>query len=224
MSGYTKSGIKWRVLANNTTADDYGNKGILLLADQALFADTFNVTGGGNQWRKGDNTDSSKIRKDLTSVTDGSESSAVAVPKKTVINADGTIEWGSFAGDAFNAKEYAAIADTTHDAGGETSSGHDISTTDKLFLLSYEEAKNTAYGFSDNLKRRATPTDLARNVKMYDNTGVACVETSGAAWWWLRSPGNAGSAARYVDSYGNVGVGTSVGHFDGPVRAALNLD
>ena len=59
-------------------------------------------------------------------------------------------------------------------------------TVDKVFLLSYGEVTNSAYGFAsnsstDDAARRVTVSDYARSIGSYINY-------SGCGYWWLRSP------------------------------------
>ncbi|MBQ0054679.1 MAG: hypothetical protein KBS54_00825, partial [Synergistaceae bacterium] len=175
---YNYEGIKWRVLSNDQTGT--GTKQVFLMSDQGLYADQFNSSVlMGNKWS------TSEVRATLTGLELGAASN-------TVEYAD--LNTPSFAYDAFNAKEYAAIADTTHTAGGDCT-GKDIESTDKLFLLSYEEVNNTDYGFENtdlcmpSDTRRAPATEMAQHVKMYGNTKAADVD-DGNSYWWLRSPGD----------------------------------
>ena len=192
---YNKEGIKWRVLANDnndgSTTNPYGGtKQIFLLSDQGLYADQFNSnTNMGNKWS------TSEIRATLTGLASGAASN-------TVEYAD--LNTASFAKDAFSAKEYAAIANTSHKAGGSYSNGA-VSSTDKIFLLSRDEAINTDYGFTDSTsatdKRKARATEMAKHVKMYGNSEVAYVSSSNSnSPWWLRSPGSDDDGAYYVKS------------------------
>ena len=52
-------------------------------------------------------------------------------------------------------------------------------TTDKVFLLSYEEADTY---FESNAARKASPTEYAKT------QGVETISTQNC-WWWLRTPG-----------------------------------
>ncbi|MDO4988682.1 MAG: hypothetical protein Q4E17_06650, partial [Synergistes sp.] len=100
---WKKEGILWRVLANNTDPGD-GSTGVLLLSDQGLYADKFNPRGSNdNKWV------SSDIRETLTGLDKQEASTGKAYDQ---------LKEQSFAHDAFNPKEYAAIANTTHIAGG----------------------------------------------------------------------------------------------------------
>ena len=67
-----------------------------------------------------------------------------------------------------------------------------ITTTDKIYLLSAAEAKNTAYGFSSDataydIARRAQGSDYAKSIDgLFVNTESAYY---GNSFWWSRSPG-----------------------------------
>ncbi|MBQ0055914.1 MAG: hypothetical protein KBS54_07230, partial [Synergistaceae bacterium] len=196
-NNYNKEGIKWRVLSN---ADGK----TFLMSDQGLYADQFNSsTAMGNTWC------TSEIRATMNNQT------------ATTFGTDGNVTaWGGFAGDAFSAKEYAAIAATTHTENGATSD-------DKIFLLSKEEAMNTDYGFTNSTGITATrqmkATNMAKHVKMYGNSTAAYGYDIGNAYWWLRSPGDNDNYAYNVNYNGRVG-GYGVNYDGSAARSALNLN
>ena len=71
-----------------------------------------------------------------------------------------------------------------------TDGGND--TTDKVFLLSYAEAVNPAYGFDPaynafDMARRAEGTDYAKSEGLYVSNEIYFL---GKSHWWLRSPGD----------------------------------
>ena len=130
---------------------------------------------------------------------------------------------GGFINRAFSVEERAAISDTEvlnkviNDEG--ISGGNN--TTDKLFLLSENEVKTTAYGFAENNEdeetRKAQTTAFARN------TGTGRDDDPGV--WWLRSPGYRVLEAAVVTHYGDVyGRGYTATCDNLAVRPALNLD
>ena len=81
------------------------------------------------------------------------------------------------------------------------SGGND--TKERVFLLSYEEAKNGKY-FNNSSERKTT---------LYDG---------GWCWWWLRSPGfNSGCAARVGDDGYVYDTGREVRDGSVAVRPAL---
>ena len=136
---------------------------------------------------------------------------------------------GTFLNSAFSSLEQAAIAKTTVTAANnpeyDTDPGN--ATTDKVFLLSVDEAEKY---FSSDSARKCEPTAYAVANGAYESD-------SGNCWWWLRSPGSYQNRAARVRSGGSVdyygtGVGSVtflgffVGNGSGAVRPALwiNLD
>ena len=89
-------------------------------------------------------------------------------------------------------------------------------TEDHIFLLSFQEATNDAYGFNpdmDNVAdpaREKIPTDYAKcqDVKVSKDTGYV----GNGAYWWLRTPAeyDAGGVARMVIWNGAAGGGGGV--------------
>lgn len=130
-----------------------------------------------------------------------------------------------FINEAFNSEEQQAIQ-ATHMVNGNnptygTKGGND--TTDRIYLLSIEEAEKAAYGFSANGDTNcAKNTDYAKAQGAYTDNSSGC---EGNGQWWLRSPGcDSGraacvSAAKYVYRYGN-GVSNNIS----VVRPALHLN
>ena len=102
---------------------------------------------------------------------------------------------GEFLDAAFTDDEKAAIYETELP---------DVGTTDKVFLLSHEEAKKL---FKDNKARRVKFGRAYR-------------------WWWLRSPGDAQRSAEGVNKDGSLPDIRNVSRGDRVVRPALwvNLD
>jgi hypothetical protein len=108
---------------------------------------------------------------------------------------------------AFSAEEKALIKtsnviNSNNPVSGVTGGNN---TADRLFLLSYAEAVNTAYGFSAAVSadtaRTAQGTDFSRCSGLYVNTGTPNINNS---YWWLRSPGNSSSEAMTVAVNGSV--------------------
>lgn len=99
-------------------------------------------------------------------------------------------------------------------------------TFDKVFLLSYREVVNSAYGFAsssstNDAARRMTVSDYARSTGTYMSTSSSCF---GCGIWWLRSPDYYYSYyARYVDEYGNANDSRLVSNDDIGVVPALNI-
>jgi hypothetical protein len=66
-----------------------------------------------------------------------------------------------------------------------------------MFLLSYSEATNSNYGFTDALIRKAQGSDYAKcqGLDVYINNGD----------WWLRSPYSSNAFYAYnVNSFGSI--------------------
>ena len=78
-------------------------------------------------------------------------------------------------------------------------------TFDKVFLLSYREVTNSAYGFAisgwtEDTARRMITSDFSRATGAYMSTDSSYY---GNGWWWLRSPAtNASNHVRGVDGIG----------------------
>ncbi|MEI6578320.1 MAG: DUF6273 domain-containing protein [Eubacteriales bacterium] len=98
-----------------------------------------------------------------------------------------------FYNTAFNSSEQAAIKTSTvvnEDYLTGTDGG--VNTSDKLFLLSYNEAITSAYGFSSDYNtqdtaRRAQGTDYSKSIGLYSSTESLY---AGNSLWWLRTPGD----------------------------------
>ena len=132
----------------------------------------------------------------------------------------------SFISRAFTPAEQEAVLPTTVKNANNPDYGTDggKDTTDKIFLLSYDEVTNPAYGFSSG-----SGDDKARERR---NTAyVAAGGTFGLgklkeeSWWWLRSPGNCSYNAMNVYSYGAVNqYGYIIGTYFNAVCPALHLN
>lgn len=112
-----------------------------------------------------------------------------------------------FLNTAFDADEKAKISTTKvvneDKIEGATSGGND--TDDKLFLISYSEVINPAYGFSSDSNEfdtarwaQGTEFSISQGLWVSDNGAY-----SGNSLWWLRSPGNLQNEAC---SIGDVGI------------------
>ena len=60
-------------------------------------------------------------------------------------------------------------------------------TSDRVFLLSYQDYCNSSYGFSDDASRQRSPTDYAVAKGAYKDS------KNGNGWYWTRSPYSRGS-------------------------------
>ncbi|MDR2610237.1 MAG: DUF6273 domain-containing protein, partial [Clostridiales Family XIII bacterium] len=115
--------------------------------------------------------------------------------------------------------DYEGIVD---DYGRATPGGED--TDDEVFLLSFDEVQNAAYGFDADrtvydVARQAKATEYAKDAGVY-------VDRDNAPWL-LRSPGESNSYTGYVDYDGYVSFwGTEIDpeYYGYGVRPALNLD
>lgn len=134
----------------------------------------------------------------------------------------------SFIDNAFSQNEKASVATTRvenkdNDEWG-TPGGSD--TEDKIFLLSYDESINTAYGFTDN--RNETSTREAKNTDYAKSRGAWTSETAeyaGNGDWWLRSPAFNDAYAAVVSGSGWItGYGSFADNDEKAVRPAFNLD
>ncbi|MBE6130533.1 MAG: leucine-rich repeat domain-containing protein [Erysipelotrichaceae bacterium] len=93
-------------------------------------------------------------------------------------------------------------------------------TTDKIYLLSYNEATNTNYGFDNDESRRAIVSDYARSKSCFIWTGST---SYGSGYWWLRSPRcDYFNDARSVKYLGNINT-TLIDRSDYGVRPALEI-
>ena len=129
-----------------------------------------------------------------------------------------TIRWwlnNDFVMEAFNEDERRAICDTElkNDINPKfaTNSGED--TTDKVFLLSMEEATKL---LPDTRQRCCEPTEYAGKQGAYKDT------RTGNCWWWLRTAGFSVYTAAGVWCSGKIdATGTDVDNQDSAVRPAM---
>ena len=131
----------------------------------------------------------------------------------------------TFYNTAFGTSEKNAIVATTLDNSAYSTSYSQYdsdSTTDNVWLLSYSEAQNTAYGFTsdyyDAETRQATGTAYALCQGLWKYTSNGC------SYWRLRSAGSFGSQACRVDCDGWVYSSSNVHSTDVGVRPALKLN
>lgn len=132
---------------------------------------------------------------------------------------------GTFYNDTFNEKEKDAIIATTLDnsAYDEAHSRYDSnSTTDKVWLLSYSEAQNTAYGFTSNTS--STESRQAKGSAYALCQGLWKYSSNGCSIWRLRSAGAYYSCANSVESDGYVYSDYDVSNTSNGVRPALKIN
>lgn len=121
---------------------------------------------------------------------------------------------GSFFNMAFDSNEQRAVIETTvfngYGSNKESFAYGGRDTTDKVYLLSYEEAGS--FFFTDQ-GRRCQPTEYAVSKGAY--------REGGTGWYWLRSPGPSYTYAARVQSNGNLGYSIDVHHLGGGVRPVI---
>ncbi|MDE6432658.1 MAG: Ig-like domain-containing protein [Lachnospiraceae bacterium] len=204
-TGQTKDPIKWRVLSVD------GNDAFLV-ADTNLDAQGYNDTMVDvtwetctmRSWLNGYGSDSNVCSKDYSS--------------------------NNFIDRAFTASEQNAIKTTAVVNADNLTYGitGGNSTQDKIFLLSYDEVTNPAYGFSsdystsDNARKRINTAYVAKG----GTAGFNYMNSEGStSWWWLRSPGDKLNRAMYVNFFGAVHqYGDFVSYDYCVVCPALHLD
>ncbi len=221
--------IVWRVL----TADYNSTGKALLLAERILtggipyYVDTNQRTIGGQTTVYANNWQYSTIRAWLNGSYEANDTQ------------DKTYTDKGFLQTAFTADAQDKIADTSVDNSAASTNpasdsnlwnsgtnpyASDIRTTDKIFLLSEEEATTSEYGFdeysvsgTDNTRIRVT-TDYAKATGAYQGDSSAGY----GGWWWLRSPNSdIKDSARVIYNYGHANLDFNVLDTDGGVVPAL---
>ncbi len=104
---------------------------------------------------------------------------------------------GEFITESFNSKEIEKIQSTYVITPNMSNSRGGNATTDRVFLLSYDEVKR--YFDSDD-KRKCEPTEYAKSRGVYVFKGSFGFGKS--CFWWLRSPGNSQNFVACVDHDG----------------------
>ncbi|MDD5994699.1 MAG: DUF6273 domain-containing protein, partial [Clostridiales bacterium] len=107
-----------------------------------------------------------------------------------------------FYNEAFTESEQSEIKQVTvknnYNPQYGTKGGND--TSDKVYLLSIEEASNSAYGFdstfdTESATRECKVTDYARMNGAFRGGSAGYAGYVGNGYWWLRSPGDEKSSA-----------------------------
>ncbi len=131
----------------------------------------------------------------------------------------------TFYNTAFGTSEKNAIVATTLDNSAYSTSYSEYdsnSTTDNVWLLSYSEAQNTAYGFTSDTNstetRQSTGTAYALCQGLWKRTSNGC------SLWRLRSAGSSNYGACDVVDDGWVSNYYDVSNSDDGVRPALTLN
>lgn len=196
--GYNIDPIKWRVLEN---ADGQ----LFLLSDQNLDVFRYHTDRESVTWK------TSTMRSWLNGYGASENAGGDSGTDYTSDN---------FIGAAFSEKEQKAIAETTvvndDNPNHNTDDGND--TTDRIFLLSIEEANNSRYFPNEKDSRKSTNTAYVESYSGMLGAGEA-------DYWWLRSPGEDDDYAAYVDDGGVVfNNGYIVVNRNTAVRPAFHLD
>ena len=205
--GYNTDPIKWRVLSNEEgTQPDEGDK-LFLLADQNLDVFEYHKEYESVTWEK------STMRSWLNGLNENTG------------DGDNSIDYtdDNFINTAFSAKEQGTIANTIvvndDNPNYNTEGGKD--TTDKIFLLSIVEARNSSYFAGGNSRIATNTAYVAGGGKI----GASMFGVDAAAYWWLRSPGLAGNLAAVVNDLGGVDrYGNDVDSGSIAVRPAFKLN
>ncbi len=124
---------------------------------------------------------------------------------------------------AFTSDQKSKIKTTTLDNSAYSSSYSEydsVSTKDKVFLLSYDEVRNTQYGFNSTTDSSTTREAKGSDYAKCQGVFVASNENSN---WRLRSPGSYSSSACKVYNDGDVYGHYSVYYTYYGVRPALKI-
>ncbi len=168
--------VLWRVLEVS------GDKTALMLSEKILDGGVPFNPDSGLEWASW--WSESQIRKFLNG-KEYVESVSADVTKIKVRNLKGY----SFYGKAFSVGEGSGIISTDVDNSSvyeDSTVTSGPNTTDKIFLLSYAEAGNSAYGFVDSNSRKTELSDYGVAQGVNKNT----VDNKKYGFWWLRSPGS----------------------------------
>ena len=112
----------------------------------------------------------------------------------------------TFYNTAFSREEKMLIGTTFLENNSPDGTWFGTDTGDKIFILSFDDVINSAYGFDPS----KSEFDEARKVKGTDYSKCQGVYISqGYPHWWLRTPGNA-EAVYLVSSYGWAALGLGV--------------
>lgn len=203
--GIKQDAIKWRVLQVN------GNDAFLV-ADGNLDTQRFNKNLDQYEWSQ------SIVRSWLNGYNSTYNAYKANYTSSNFIN------------KAFTATEQAAIYETNvpESPNPDRPAKAAAATKDKVFLLSYQDVTNTAYGFSSADSANATRESL--NTAFVEAGGTALSTNTNKAGekggWWLRTPGYYTNNALYIWESGNIPdhKGMQVNRYDLAVRPAIHLD
>ena len=126
----------------------------------------------------------------------------------------------TFYNTAFSREEKMLIGTTFLENNSPDGTWFGTDTGDKIFILSFDDVINSAYGFDSS----KSEFDEARKLKATDYSKCQGVYISqGYPHWWLRTPGNA-EAVYLVSSYGWAALGLGVYGTGMGVVPALKLN
>lgn len=126
----------------------------------------------------------------------------------------------TFYNTAFSREEKMLIGTTFLENNSPDGTWFGTDTGDKIFILSFDDVINSAYGFDSSISE----FDKARKLKGTDYSKCQGVYISqGYPYWWLRTPGNA-EAVYLVSSYGWAAPGQGVYGTGMGVVPALKLN
>lgn len=126
----------------------------------------------------------------------------------------------TFYNTAFSREEKMLIGTTFFENNSPDGTWFGTDTGDKIFILSFDDVINSAYGFDSS----KSEFDEARKLKGTDYSKCQGVYISqGYPHWWLRTPGNA-EAVYLVSSYGWAALGQGVYGTGVGVVPALKLN
>ena len=128
----------------------------------------------------------------------------------------------TFYNTAFTSSDKSAIVKTTLDNSAYSTEYDSNSTTDNVWLLSYDEAENADYGFTTNSYE--TGTRQAKTTDYAESQGISVDFADKCTSWRLRSAGYDDGSASYVYSDGRVRDSSNVYRTDYGVRPALTLN
>lgn len=130
---------------------------------------------------------------------------------------------GTFLDTAFTNKEKEAIQDTQvvnkDSKTYKTSGGKD--TIDKVFLLSYDEVQNNAYGFQSGISNKSKSRQMRLTESALEEGYVN--KDNGNTCWWLRSPGITNQYAAYVFTVGSITESYFVGRRNDAARPVIRV-
>lgn len=173
--------IKWRVLTKNYNGT--GKK--LLLAENILIAKRYDASK--NNYQK------SEMRKWLNSNVNSNVASDYGNSNGFLKTAFSSTELAIIEGVSVDNSTRSAFSDNDVAAqalnNGNNQYAINMSTTDKVFLLSEREATKKEFGFDDSIISTECNALIRQTTDCAKASGAYQDQTNGkGGWWWLRSP------------------------------------